>query len=344
MPATTLADMETSNGTVRPAVIADLDAMIAVRQRSIGALSEAYSNDVLRGWQQHDESTYLAGMVDDELALVAEQDARLVGMVALDLDKQELVLLFTDPAYQGRGVGTALLRKLEHLACEYGLATLNLEATQNAVSYYRRTGYRERPVERSRRCQSLGVPSTPMHRSLETMQNPYQQRICRLLSDLDLPADYGARHRLKVHPEAFALTSIGSDVFEREQKLLPAAADAWLTMQQTARDDGIDLLVISAYRSVDYQVDLIRRKCDRGQCVEDILKVSAAPGFSEHHSGRAIDITGSDTEPLEEIFEDTAAFAWLMQHAGRFGFRLSYPRDNRHGIAYEPWHWYYTAN
>ncbi|HVT32680.1 MAG TPA: D-alanyl-D-alanine carboxypeptidase family protein, partial [Rhodanobacteraceae bacterium] len=37
------------------------------------------------------------------------------------------------------------------------------------------------------------------------------------------------------------------------------------------------------------------------------------------------------------------AFAWLKRHASRFGFRLSYPRRNRHGIAYEPWHWCWHA-
>ena len=44
-------------------------------------------------------------------------------------------------------------------------------------------------------------------------------------------------------------------------------------------------------------------------------------------------------QPLDEEFEHSAAFAWLRRNAGNYGFHLSYPRDNRHGIAYEPWHW-----
>ena len=92
-----------------------------------------------------------------------------------------------------------------------------------------------------------------------------------------------------------------------------------------------------------YQLGIIERKRARGLTLDAILKVNAAPGFSEHHSGRALDI-GTPGEPAaEESFEHTAAFAWLQQHAAAFGFRLSYPRDNPHGIVYEPWHWYFTG-
>ena len=46
-----------------------------------------------------------------------------------------------------------------------------------------------------------------------------------------------------------------------------------------------------------------------------------------------------DEPPAEESFEATDAFAWLTGNAGDFGFQMSYPRDNPHGITYEPWHW-----
>jgi D-alanyl-D-alanine carboxypeptidase len=78
--------------------------------------------------------------------------------------------------------------------------------------------------------------------------------------------------------------------------------------------------------------------------LQEILKVNAAPGFSEHHSGRAIDIGTPGQPPAEESFEHTAAYAWLDAHAEQFGFRLSYPRGNSHGISYEPWHWYWIGH
>ncbi len=70
-----------------------------------------------------------------------------------------------------------------------------------------------------------------------------------------------------------------------------------------------------------------------------ILTVNAYPGFSEHHTGRAIDIGSPDCPLLTEGFARTKEFAWLQTHARRFRFALSYPLGNRFGIAYEPWHW-----
>lgn len=64
-------------------------------------------------------------------------------------------------------------------------------------------------------------------------------------------------------------------------------------------------------------------------------------GYSEHHSGCAVDICSNDRFKLSESFEETDAFEWLMSHAQTFGFSLSYPRNNDKGIIYEPWHWFF---
>ena len=121
--------------------------------------------------------------------------------------------------------------------------------------------------------------------------------------------------------------------------MFPAAAQAWRSMHQQAAGEGIELQAVSAFRSVDYQAGIVRRKLDKGLTMEEILAVTAAPGFSEHHTGRAIDITSPGFPVLEEEFEKSAAFEWLQLHAATFGFRMSFPRGNRHKVAYEPWHW-----
>ena len=110
-------------------------------------------------------------------------------------------------------------------------------------------------------------------------------------------------------------------------------------MSEAAARDGVELQVVSAYRSVDYQAGIIRRKLENGQGIDEILRVSAAPGFSEHHTGRALDLTTPGCAVLEEDFEHSAAFTWLAAHAGEFGFTLSFPRGNPHRVAFEPWHW-----
>ncbi|HTI95910.1 MAG TPA: M15 family metallopeptidase [Rudaea sp.] len=160
---------------------------------------------------------------------------------------------------------------------------------------------------------------------------------------LGVPRNYGHARGLRRVREPSRLESIGLDTQGREQFLAPRAARAWLRMREAAARDGVELQVVSAFRSVEYQLSIIRRKRERGQAMEQILRVSAAPGYSEHHSGRALDVTTPGFAALEEEFENSPAFAWLKKHARRFGFHLSYPRRNPHGIAYEPWHFCWHA-
>lgn len=159
------------------------------------------------------------------------------------------------------------------------------------------------------------------------------------LHELGLDDTYGERSGLGLVAEPAALVFAGRDRYRRPLWLTAAAARAWLAMQHAAHEEGVTLDAISGYRSHDYQLGIFARKLARGQTVEQILTVNAAPGYSEHHGGRALDIGTPGEPPAEESFEHTAAFAWLTRHAGDFGFVMSYPRDNPHGIVYEPWHW-----
>ena len=171
------------------------------------------------------------------------------------------------------------------------------------------------------------------------MDSPYADRIAGLLEELGIAADYGARRGMDLQSEAEELVAARVLPDGRELRLVPQTAAAWEAMQTAAAADQVTLLLISGFRSVAYQRQIIDRKRARGDLLEAILRVNAAPGYSEHHTGRAVDIGTPDSRPLEEEFENTKAFRWLAQEAGRFGFRLSYPRNNLQGIVYEPWHW-----
>jgi zinc D-Ala-D-Ala carboxypeptidase len=127
----------------------------------------------------------------------------------------------------------------------------------------------------------------------------------------------------------------------RSFQLHPEALKAWEEMKQKAISHGVQLGIVSAFRSVHRQAEVIDQKKKKGLSEKEIFKVNAPPGYSEHHSGRAIDISTPGYPSLEEVFEDSAAFDWLLNNAGDYGFRLSYPRNNAYGIAYEPWHWLY---
>ncbi|MGH8123945.1 MAG: M15 family metallopeptidase [Rudaea sp.] len=156
---------------------------------------------------------------------------------------------------------------------------------------------------------------------------------------LGVPRDYGRTRALRRMREPKHLAFIGADTQDRPQWLSPRPARAWLRMREAAARDGVDLQIVSAFRSIEYQLGIVRRKLERGLSMHEILRVSAAPGYSEHHSGRALDVTTPGLPALEEEFETSAAFAWLSANAKLHGFHLSYPRGNPHGIAYEPWHW-----
>lgn len=155
---------------------------------------------------------------------------------------------------------------------------------------------------------------------------------------------YAQDSGLELCAEPAWLEFAGRDRWRRPLWLTRRAGQSWQQMRRAAARDGVHLEAISGYRSHAYQAGIFARKRARGLSVAQILKVNAAPGFSEHHSGRALDI-GTPGEPAaEESFQATAAFAWLMAHAGRHGFSLSYPRDNPHGIVYEPWHWCHQSS
>lgn len=170
----------------------------------------------------------------------------------------------------------------------------------------------------------------------------YLKRISGVHKALGIMPDYAERWPIPVQLEAARLVSIGPDIYERDQRMAPEAAEAWLRMRKSAEAENIDLQVVSAFRSVDYQAGIIRRKLEKGQSIEEILRISAAPGYSEHHTGRAVDVTTPGSPVLEEAFEQSEAFAWLNDRAEEFGFRLSFPRENPYGVAYEPWHWAWT--
>ena len=124
-----------------------------------------------------------------------------------------------------------------------------------------------------------------------------------------------------------------------EHKLHKDAADAFAKMQKAAEQDGITLTVVSGFRSKEYQKTLFSKKGTDDATIKDRIKVSAPAGFSEHHTGYAIDINST-----EETFKDSDEYRWLKEHASEYGFELSFPENNSQGVAFEPWHWRYVGN
>jgi zinc D-Ala-D-Ala carboxypeptidase len=148
------------------------------------------------------------------------------------------------------------------------------------------------------------------------------------------------------YPEAAAseLESINGD---NGMRLRKSAAQAYQAMAAEAQAAGITLVPLSAFRSVQEQDEVFFGvKQERSQTVRERAGVSAPPGYSEHHTGYAIDIgdgsaSGSN---LSTDFENTEAFKWLVANAPKYSFELSFPKDNSQGVNYEPWHWRYVGD
>ena len=120
------------------------------------------------------------------------------------------------------------------------------------------------------------------------------------------------------------------------------AYNSFLKMQEDMKKENLNIRIISAYRSYDYQESLYERylKTDKQEIVDTY---SARPGFSEHHTGLAIDI---DNEVLSfDKFYLTKEFNWMKNNAYKYGFILRYPKDKEDitGYTYEPWHYRYVG-
>ena len=126
------------------------------------------------------------------------------------------------------------------------------------------------------------------------------------------------------------------------QRLQRDAARELMAMLDAARAEGVNLVVLSAFRSIDQQKALFFDvKSERNQSARERAQVSAPPGYSEHSTGYAVDL-GDAAAPgtnLSQSFEDTEAYRWLQANAHRYHFTLSFPPDNPQGVSYEPWHW-----
>lgn len=171
----------------------------------------------------------------------------------------------------------------------------------------------------------------------------YTESTLQLLQRFRIPVDEVAARGLREFPEAtrLKLAEVGAD--GRRHLLEPRTAAAWIDMKQVAAAKGVTLYIVSAFRSFERQAEIIQRKREAGRQLNEIFSLSAPPGFSEHHSGRALDIGTLDCKPLSLEFSDSAAYEWLRERAGKFGFNLSYPAGNSFGYEYEPWHWCYRG-
>ncbi len=128
----------------------------------------------------------------------------------------------------------------------------------------------------------------------------------------------------------------------RPESFLTEAAPALVRMMTAAKADGVSMYVFSAFRSFAKQQTL-KSQYTFTYGAGTASTFSADQGYSEHQLGTTVDVIAPGLGgELTVAFEKTPAFAWLMANAHKFGFHLSYPRNNTYYV-YEPWHWRYVG-
>ena len=153
-------------------------------------------------------------------------------------------------------------------------------------------------------------------------------------------------------PEDWQITTKVAEA-STQKELADEAADAYMQMKQAAAVDGVELLLCSGYRTVEYQQNLFDQEkqkwLDDGlsdqEAYDKAKTVVAVPGYSEHNSGFAADIVTPGHQTLDSAFANTDTAKWLFEHAPEYGFILRYPEDKQAitGIIYEPWHYRYVG-
>ncbi len=312
---------------VRPARIAEIP--------TLAKLIENQLPDMMGGSKRPvNIDHHLASLIPDQSLILATRGNRLAGLTAVDLDHSQILACYLDPETASPDTPRQLFKAVEQLAQSFGARKLSCQVKKQVGGFMESMGYKPQDNDDS------GSTRLVEKNLLDSAQPEFQELI-KLLDELGIPQDYGLKHRMRLIPEAKMLVPVGRDIFNRDQRLNPSSATAWTRMQTSAAGHGVELQLVSAFRGIAYQANLFRRKLEEGQPINKILSVSAAPGYSEHHGGQAIDVTSPGTKPLDEAFGESKAYKWLKSNAGIYGFKESYPRNNRHKIAWEPWHWCY---
>lgn len=129
---------------------------------------------------------------------------------------------------------------------------------------------------------------------------------------------------------------------QADEYLHQEATAALKTMMEAAQRDGISLFLVSGFRDLSTQAILFQNRAAELGAAELAAKSVAPPGYSEHHTGYAVDLADGLGNFLD--FEQTPAFRWMMAHAQSYGFELSFPPHNAQGVDYEPWHWRFVQS
>jgi len=162
-------------------------------------------------------------------------------------------------------------------------------------------------------------------------------------TDPELLQKYSKIYFLNEHYKPADLTVIEETFDLVNGKEVAVHSDVWPYLKdllESAREDDVDIMVLSGYRSFEEQSTL--KKSYTQQYGTGANTFSADQGYSEHQLGTTVDFTNTTIGENIGDFEETKAFTWLVGNAHKYGFVMSYPKDNAFYV-YEPWHWRFVG-
>jgi LAS superfamily LD-carboxypeptidase LdcB len=169
--------------------------------------------------------------------------------------------------------------------------------------------------------------------------------------DLDLPTQairyLGHLPYAEAHPaDLMVVASYNNPQEQRFERLQSDAGLALMRMLDAARADGVWIVTVSGFRDRVRQDMLFQIQTEHQGSVAIAAQTVAPPGYSEHHTGYAVDLADGLARAWDVSlsFGETDAFRWLTENAQRFGFEMSFPADNPQGVSYEPWHWRFVGS
>jgi zinc D-Ala-D-Ala carboxypeptidase len=207
------------------------------------------------------------------------------------------------------------------------------------------------PEDKSKDSPNLEEPSDTKVPSIDPeeqadipLKNPSEQAqpkaLCTVRKASTLAKKFGITHYEYQQIDESKLVNI--DNF----RLTQAAANAYNQMREAAQTEGIELVIISTYRSIAEQEVNFTSKL-QGRSLPAVLKSNSPVvrnsngqliGHSEHHTGYAIDVLGRNYTTLTAGFSQSTEGRWLSNNVLRFGFEISFTKDNVFNVAFEPWH------
>ena len=211
-----------------------------------------------------------------------------------------------------------------------GYKLQNLEGYMNAYNTYKNYNYAVCITNYPFIISSNGEPETKY-----TITNP-SNLLTLVKKGFYLPEDYEPE---LVDPEI----PVAPDC--QNPKMTKETSDALTKMYRAAKQEGLELVVNSAYRSYQTQVETMSDFVARYN-TQYANEYVAQPGASEHQTGLGVDLTSQSVVEGKRItFGDTEEYRWVIKNCAKFGFIIRFEdgTDGMTGIAHEPWHLRYVG-